>query len=60
MSVLIVCAAMLTSCDNPSARGMARFFVRDFGAIPGDDRADDLKEGMNRSQAEATHPFPRD
>jgi hypothetical protein len=40
LTVLFVCAAMLTACDNPSARGTARFFVRDFGAVPDEAQAD--------------------
>jgi hypothetical protein len=40
VSVLIACAAMLTSCDHPSASGKARFFVRDFGAVPDEAQAD--------------------
>ena len=31
---------MLTACDHPPASGTARFFVRDFGAMPGDAQAD--------------------
>jgi hypothetical protein len=40
VSVLIACAAILTSCDHPTANGSAKFFVRDFGALPNDAQAD--------------------
>lgn len=40
ISALTICAAMLTSCGSQPAKRPAKFLVRDFGALPGDEQSD--------------------